>query len=565
MANLAEIIRTHHAEILERWTKEARRAAAARGLDRPEFQNTIPEYLLSLADAEGQLGRYQGKRREQVESHFSSRLRLGFTLAEIVEEFALLGRSIASVWRSDRGVEPPHHTEIQNLLAELHLASAAVTDMFAKHMMEDEQADKKLLRLLQQIASDALQDDGRALKLRLRDVLSIVTDAMAAQTATLLLFSPEDASLQLLVSVGLGEGELETYARSLDPRSFVGRVAEKEEATSWRDGDARELVVSDTLRRSGVHSLLGVRLPPRHLLLAVLYVGLAEERAFTTREIRRLELIGQHLTVHLDNARLFAALRGRIMELDRERTLREGFVSVLAHDLRGPLTAARVSAQILVRHPERLDQRRDLAIKIDRNIERTDRMIRDLLDTNRIRAGQALPLRIDDCDLAGIAREVFEELVATFGDRFSLQAEERIMGWWSSDELRRSLWNLATNAVKYGAVETTITIGARRTADGAEAFVHNWGTPISDDEKGQLFRPFSRAPSAVAGGQKGWGLGLTLVQGCAAAHGGHVSVESSAEAGTTFRISLPPDARRFQPSAETAERNVEASVLAGVS
>ncbi len=222
-------------------------------------------------------------------------------------------------------------------------------------------------------------------------------------------------------------------------------------------------------------------------------------------------------------------------------------MSVLAHDLRGPLSAAKMSSQILMQHPERLDERRDLAMKIARNIDRTDRMIRDLLDANRIRAGQRLPLRIDECDLGAVAREVFEELLATYGERFVLEAEDHVLGFWSADEIRRALWNLATNAVKYGAEDKPITLTVKRTAQGAQASLHNWGTPISPEDQKLLFRPFSRTQAAQAGAQRGWGLGLTLVHGCSVAHGGRVYVESSRASGTTFTLELPRDARPFQP------------------
>jgi signal transduction histidine kinase len=77
--------------------------------------------------------------------------------------------------------------------------------------------------------------------------------------------------------------------------------------------------------------------------------------------------------------------------------------------------------------------------------------------------------------------------------------------------------------------------------------VHNWGNPISAEDQKRLFRPFSRTQGARASGQKGWGLGLTLVQGCAVAHGGRVDVQSTPEGGTTFTLDLPLDARPFQP------------------
>ncbi len=551
MARLAEIIRKHRAEILQLWTRQAQRAAAARGLDRPEFQNVIPKYLLSLADAGDELGRFQGKRREQVEQHLSSRLRQGFPLAEIVEEFALIGRCIAAMWSSGRRVEPPDHAEVERLFGELHLTSVAVAEMFTRHMLDDEQAEKQFLRLIQDVASDALQERAPPLQERLKDVLALVLEAMGARCAALLLYHPDTRRFEVVASVGAADEAHERYASSLDASSFSGQVAAHEETTSVWDAATTELTISDALRRSGIHSLLGVRLPSRDRLLGVLYVGVTETRAFTPREIHRLESLGHHLTVHLDNARLYEDLHQHIEELDAERELRERFVSVLAHDLRGPLSTAKASAQLLVGRPERLDERRELAANIVRAIDRTDRMIRDLLDANRIRAGERLPLRIDECDLGVVAREVVEELIATFGERFSLQAEERVPGFWSAEELRRALWNLGTNAVKYGATDKPITVGVKRTADGAQASVHNWGTPLSVDDQEQLFRPFSRTHAAQVGGQKGWGLGLTLVHGCAAAHGGRVRVESAEDAGTTFTIELPRDARPFQPRSES--------------
>lgn len=546
MSGVAEIIRGHHTEIIRRWTEEAQRAASARGLDRPEFQNVVPEYLTELAAAGKELGRFAGKRRAAVERHLSSRLRQGFQLAEIVEEFALLGRCIAATWGPGGTSEPPDPREIQSLFEELHLSSVAVTEMFTRHMMEDEQVEKHYLRLIQTVASEALQPRAPDLRARLKDVLALVMDAMGAQTAALVLYDPDSGRLEVATIAGAAQEEIERYVTSLEPVSLDGHDPARADARPVHEADTTELEVSEALRRNGIHSLLGIRLLPRHRLLGVMYVGLAATRVFTAREVRRLESLGDQLTLHLDNARLYAELREQIERLDSERELREQFVTVLAHDLRGPLAAAKMSAQLLMRSPERVDGRHELELKIDRNIDRTERMIRDLLDVARIRAGHPLPLRIDECDLAGLAREVFEELVATYGERFVLDVEDRVLGFWSADELRRALWNLASNAIKYGAADGAITVRVRKHDRGASASVHNWGPPISPDDLARLFRPFSRTHGAQTGGQKGWGLGLTLVKGCALAHGGHVEVESSREAGTTFTLQLPLDARPFQ-------------------
>src|SRR2546428_8821535 len=99
MATVAAIVDQHRREILELWEEEARKAASARGLTRPALMNFIPTYLSSLAQATDQdLGQYTSSRRALVEHHLSARLRQGFDVAEIIEEFALLGRCIARMW-----------------------------------------------------------------------------------------------------------------------------------------------------------------------------------------------------------------------------------------------------------------------------------------------------------------------------------------------------------------------------------------------------------------------------------------------------------------------------------
>ena len=548
--SIAAIIDKHREEILELWMEKASKAASARGMTRPELVNIISEYLSSLAQAsDQQLGQFTGRRRALVESHLSARLRQGFDLAEIIEELALLGRCIARMWLAAPAENRPQIEDAELLFSELHTASTAIAEMFREHMLNDEQSEKRYLRLLESIADEALAPGAPQFDKRLEDALGMIVQAMNAQSAALLLFDPATQTLITAASVGAAEEQLERYATSLGPASFPGQIASHEQVTSVTDAATTELEVSDGLRRSGIHSLLGVRLHPRHRLLGVLYVGLSETRAFSTREIRRIEALGERLTLHLDNAKLHAELLDKIEALGLERELRERFVSVLAHDLRQPLSAASTSAQVLIRHPERLEER-DLAIRINTNIGRADRMIRDLLDANQIQAGQKLPLRLDRCDLAAIAGEVVEELASIHGERFLLNPEDRVSGIWSADALRRALWNLAVNAIEYGAPDKPVTITVRRTEGGAQVSVHNFGSVLSREDRAHLFEPFARTRSARASGRRGWGLGLTLVHGCADAHGGTVKIESDAATGTLFTLELPLDARPYQPQSE---------------
>jgi PAS domain S-box-containing protein len=226
-------------------------------------------------------------------------------------------------------------------------------------------------------------------------------------------------------------------------------------------------------------------------------------------------------------------------QLQLERDLREQFVSSLSHDLRTPLSAAKMSAQMIPRQTNLPDKVYSLAARVRHNIDRADQMITDLLDANRIRAGQKLPIEVAACDLHQVVVDTLENLATVHGERFSLQGEERLQGDWDAQALRRLLENLCNNAIKYGDPTGRVTVTLKDGGDQAELAVHNWGTPIPPEDQTRLFEHFARTKSAESSGKKGWGIGLTLVKGVAEAHGGSVSVESTAESGTTFRVRLP--------------------------
>jgi signal transduction histidine kinase/CheY-like chemotaxis protein len=557
--NIATIIQKHHDEIMRLWNVEARLCASARGLTTPAFENLMPEFLSALASAGDELGRLSGRRRDLIERHLSTRLRQGFDLAEIIEEIAILGRVVSSMWAKVPVRQWPDASEVERFFAELTAASTAAADIFRGHMLEDEQKEKRYARLLQQIAAEALVKDQQPLVQWIKDALRLIMEAMDAEAATLLLLDSDGRTLTTAVSVGLAEGMVEKHVTTSDPSSFVLHVATNEEPVAISNALTTDLQVDDVLKRHGIHALLGLRIPRMNELKGVLYIGVTGSRLFSTRELRRIESLADRMTGHLDNARLYAKLQETSRDLEEkvaaltiERTLRERFMSILAHDLRGPLTVAKMASVILARHPEKLDERRELAAKIDANIDRAERMIRDLLDANRIRANERLPLRLNECDLADLVRSLAEELSTIHGKRFILNLDHDVRGIWDAEQLRRAVWNLAINAVKYGAADKPITISAKHEAAAVELSVHNYGPAIPSKDQIYLFDPFARTRQAQSGGQIGWGLGLTLVRGCAEAHGGTISVQSSTASGTTFTLHLPLDSRPYELGTNSA-------------
>lgn len=227
-----------------------------------------------------------------------------------------------------------------------------------------------------------------------------------------------------------------------------------------------------------------------------------------------------------------------VQELQEEKNLRENFIATLGHDLRTPLTSARIAAELILKKAKDTESVSNSARKIVINLERADSMIRDLLDVTRIRAGENISLTFEQCNLNQIAQETVNDLNAIHGERFVMNADKEINGYWSSSAIRRILENLGNNAAKYGSPDTPISIDIELKNNLTVIKVHNFGNPISPEEQNILFQPFKRSESTHTK-QKGWGLGLTLVKGLVEAQNGYVEVESSMEEGTTFLISLP--------------------------
>jgi PAS domain S-box-containing protein len=230
--------------------------------------------------------------------------------------------------------------------------------------------------------------------------------------------------------------------------------------------------------------------------------------------------------------------RRAIEDLQLERELRERFVAALSHDLRSPLHAVNMSAQLLLRwsgQPERVQTQ---AARIIRNVTHADQMIQNLLDASRISAGEGMHIQRTPGDLQILVREVLDDLTTIHGDRFELVAEGPLPCTCDWPAMRRTLENLVGNAIKYGNPHTRVRVALCPEGDHLALSVHNLGNPIPEDEQGKIFQPYHRARPQSATGPLGWGLGLTLVRGIAEAHGGTARVQSSAEAGTTFTVTL---------------------------
>ncbi|MCP3139612.1 sensor histidine kinase [Pyxidicoccus xibeiensis] len=265
----------------------------------------------------------------------------------------------------------------------------------------------------------------------------------------------------------------------------------------------------------------------------------AHGQAFFDVHRRAVRFIGTVLDI-TERKRLDEQLLRREEELQRRADLEEKLIGIVSHDLRNPLNAVGYSTTLLLRRADLDDGARRVIERIRSATERANRMIRDLLDFTQARLGGAIPVHREPADLNELVRAVVEEVrLASPGRRIEVTTQGGGEGTWDTDRLAQVLTNLLNNALRYGAEDAPVRVETRAEDGVVELRVHNAGEPIRPEALPILFQPMKRGAGETEATSPGLGLGLYIVDRIVHAHGGSVSVSSTAEEGTTFCVRLP--------------------------
>ncbi|MCW7536689.1 PAS domain-containing sensor histidine kinase [Aquabacterium sp. A7-Y] len=241
----------------------------------------------------------------------------------------------------------------------------------------------------------------------------------------------------------------------------------------------------------------------------------------------------------------FVGILHDVTELSRERAAAEDralfseqMIGIVSHDLRNPLSVIKLSAGLLNRMQPSADQAAVIA-RINTATSHASRLIGDLLDFTQVRLGRGLSVAVKPTQLHPVVSNSLEQLALAFPQR---QLEHRRVGsgecMADEDRLVQIVNNLVSNAVSYGAPDRPIVVISSIENETFSIAVHNEGPPVPPSLLPQLFEPMTRGdkPSAQ---QRSVGLGLFIVRQIVRAHGGEVSVTSSAETGTRFFARFP--------------------------
>jgi signal transduction histidine kinase len=221
-------------------------------------------------------------------------------------------------------------------------------------------------------------------------------------------------------------------------------------------------------------------------------------------------------------------------EVERWRDL---FIGALGHDLRGPLNAVLLTAELIAsdRSASVASAHADRLVRAGRRMRE---LLDDLLDYSRSSLEAGLPVQRAPLDLAAVCADEVDLLRAALPDaRIELTSPPSCPGSWDASRVRQVLSNLVGNAAKYGAAGGLVEVQLERADGHARISVSNGGPAIPPALMDAMFEPLKRG--LAAGDERSHlGLGLYIVRQVVAAHGGSVEVHS-VDGRTTFTATLP--------------------------
>lgn len=238
-------------------------------------------------------------------------------------------------------------------------------------------------------------------------------------------------------------------------------------------------------------------------------------------------------------------------KLDHSRDL---FLGILGHDLRSPIGAMMMSAQLAERIGTLSDRQKMLMAQVVISAERATGILDQLLDLTRARLGSGMQIIREVMDIAFVSRQLVDEMRASHPDRlFNLEISGVTEGRWDKPRIGQVLSNLLGNAVQYGFRDLPIGIIIRGEPENVVMSVHNEGVPISEEAIGSIFDSLVRGESDGKDISTNLGLGLYITKEIVTAHGGTVEVTSSEKGGTTFTARFP----RLSGMEEPLEKDIQ--------
>jgi PAS domain S-box-containing protein len=316
----------------------------------------------------------------------------------------------------------------------------------------------------------------------------------------------------------------------------------------WFHAEEIPEIFASLVRRFRISSLMQIPIALRSEPIGVIAFAATGTRVYGDNDLVFAEELGRRASHAMHNAELFQTATLERLRAQEAAELRERLLAIVGHDLRNPLSAISMAAQILSRS-EMGSPSESLVYRIQASARRMTRMIAQVLDFARIRAGMSFELEFQPVDLHQLCNAVVEELRLSKPDQ---QIDVEFVGRGEvscdADRIAQALSNLIGNAIQHGTQGPVSVTVSDAAADTVAVEVHNTGPPIPASVQASIFEAFRRESDTTGPDSKSIGLGLFIANEIVRGHGGSIGVVSPDRDGTTFTVVLP---RRPAVSAES--------------
>jgi two-component system sensor histidine kinase KdpD len=259
----------------------------------------------------------------------------------------------------------------------------------------------------------------------------------------------------------------------------------------------------------------------------------------TDDDERLLSAFAGQLALATDRARNEADARTARLDAEASKA-RAALFSSVTHDLRTPLSSIKASVTALIDSADALGpvQRHDLMRTILEEADRLNRLVGNLLDLARVRAGALTPALersgVEDVVEAVVAR--LRPLLAPFSVRLQIRPNLP-EAWIDPVQIDQVLTNVLENAARFSTPGSEIRVAVAAFQDAIEVTVADRGPGIPPDEREWVFEPFHARDAGT--GRGGTGLGLAIARAVVQAHRGRMWIEGNPGGGTSMIIRLP--------------------------
>ena len=265
-----------------------------------------------------------------------------------------------------------------------------------------------------------------------------------------------------------------------------------------------------------------------------------ERRSYERELLAARKTAEQALDARLDAEAQLRSLNAELSDADRRK---DEFLATLSHELRNPLAPMRSALEILKLDAARPAGEARLIDVFDRQLRHMAHLVDDLMEVSRITQNR-MELRREPVALADIVQGAVDDvgnMMRAAAHRLEVHIEAQgVVVDADPTRLGQVLVNLLTNACKYTPNGGLIALTLRLDGEQALVIVRDNGIGIPEHALGTIFGMFSQLEPALRRSKGGLGIGLALVRGIVALHGGSVEAYSPGEGlGSTFTVRLP--------------------------